>query len=173
MDVLLIVDMQEWTVSADQQHDLQGVVERTNRLAARVRSREGCVVFIQHDGAPGEEFEPFTSGWLVATSMQTDSADRYVRKTLCDSFYGTTLDATLFDLDVTRLLVAGWATEFCVDSTVRSAVSRGFAVVVAADCHTLHDRDHLSAEAVIEHHNWVWANLITRSSIHVVPEREI
>ena len=60
----------------------------------------------------------------------------------------------------TRLLIAGWATDLCVDATVRSAAALGYEVVVIADCHTVSDRPHLGAERVIEHHHWVWANLL-------------
>src|SRR5215471_12124283 len=60
-----------------------------------------------------------------------------------------------------RVLVTGWATDFCVDATVRSAVSIGHHVVVVGDGHTRSDRPHLDAPTVITHHNWVWSGLIT------------
>ncbi len=50
MDVLLVVDMQEGLLQGKPKHDLSGVIERINRLAARVRERGGCVLFVQHDG---------------------------------------------------------------------------------------------------------------------------
>jgi nicotinamidase-related amidase len=60
-----------------------------------------------------------------------------------------------------------------VDSTVRSAAALGFEVVVASDCHTVADRPHLGAERIIEHHEWVWRNLISHHSVRVVPSEEI
>ncbi|MCP4945633.1 MAG: isochorismatase family protein [Planctomycetaceae bacterium] len=53
MDALLVIDMQESLLLGHAKFDLQSVVERINRLAARVRSRGGCIVFVQHDGPPG------------------------------------------------------------------------------------------------------------------------
>ncbi len=60
-----------------------------------------------------------------------------------------------------RVFVTGWATDLCVDATVRSAVSNHHNVVVVTDAHTLNDRPHLDAASVIRHHHWVWGNLIT------------
>jgi nicotinamidase-related amidase len=37
MDALLVVDMQVGLLQGDPKHDLAGVVQRINRLAARVR----------------------------------------------------------------------------------------------------------------------------------------
>ena len=48
MDAMLIVDMQVGLLNGDPKHDLHGVIERINRLAARVRARSGRVIFIRH-----------------------------------------------------------------------------------------------------------------------------
>ena len=96
-----------------------------------------------------------------------------VRKTLNDAFAETDLQATLQRLAADRVVIAGWATDFCVDTTVRSAVSRRYNVVVASDGHTLADRPHLDAPSVIQHHNWVWSNLITTTSIRVMSAGEL
>jgi nicotinamidase-related amidase len=90
-----------------------------------------------------------------------------VEKTLNDPFAGTRLRAVLQELAPERVLVAGWATDFCVDATVRSAVSHDHHVVVVADGHTLSDRPHLSAAAVIAHHHFVWSGLITNRVVEI------
>jgi nicotinamidase-related amidase len=99
--------------------------------------------------------------------------DLVVQKTLNDAFAGTDLQAALETLAPRRVLVAGWATDFCVDATVRSAVSRNHHVVVVSDGHTLSDRPHLDAPDVIRHHNRVWSNLITKASIRVASARDL
>jgi nicotinamidase-related amidase len=72
-----------------------------------------------------------------------------------------------------RVLIAGWATDSCVDSTVRSAISRDYNVVVASDAHTLSDRPHLAATAIIGHHNWVWSDLLTNRSTRLATTDEL
>lgn len=33
-------------------------------------------------------------------------------------------------------------------------------ITLVKDCHTTGNRTHLKAKKVIEHHNWVWQNMI-------------
>jgi nicotinamidase-related amidase len=173
VDALLVVDMQEGLRLGAPKHDLAGVVTRINGLAVRVRKRGGVVFFVQHAGPAGDDFEPQSPGWHLLSAIETAPGDRIVAKALNDPFFKTTLQAELADLRPDRVLLAGWATDLCVDATVRSAASLGFAVIAVADCHTVSDRPHLSAERVIEHHHWIWANLIAPHPVRVVPHDEI
>ncbi|WP_202800490.1 isochorismatase family protein [Novosphingobium sp. Rr 2-17] len=60
-----------------------------------------------------------------------------------------------------ELIVTGCATDFCVDTTVRSALALGYKTIIPEDGHTTSDRPYLSAQKVIEHHNAIWANFIS------------
>jgi len=173
MDVLLVIDMQEGLLHGDPKRDLVRVVERINRLAERVRHRGGQVIFVQHAGPAGDGFEPLTRGWQLLSSIEVQPADRIVSKTLNDAFSETSLRSDLIELRPARVLVAGWATDLCVDASIRSAAALGFKVVAVADCHTVSDRPHLAAERVIEHHHWVWANLLAPHPVSVAREAEL
>jgi nicotinamidase-related amidase len=173
MDALIVIDMQVGLLSGPPKHDLPGVIGRINQLAGMVRERSGKVIWIQHCGRPDEDFEPGEPGWSFLPGMDRRPADIVVRKTLNDPFAGTDLQAVLSDIAPDRVLVAGWATDFCVDATVRSAVSKGYDVVAVADGHTLNDRPHLDARSVIRHHNWIWSELITNRSIRVASTAEL
>jgi nicotinamidase-related amidase len=173
MDALLVVDMQAGLLNGAPKHDLAGVVKRINQLGAFVRERSGRVIFIQHDGVKGGDFEPRTPGWALLPELRRDASDLVVHKNLNDAFAGTDLQARLQALAPNRVLITGWATDFCVDATVRSAVAHDHDVVAVADGHTLSDRPHLEATEVIRHHNWVWSELITRRSIKVAATDEL
>ncbi len=154
-------------------HDITQVAARINTLAASVRASDGAVVFVQHTDAAGTPFEPNTLSWEISATLDPQSADPRVQKSLNDAFAETNLAKTRHDLKARRLIVAGQATDFCVDTTIRSAVSRRIPLVVASDSHTLRDRPHLTAAQVIQHHNWVWANLYAPASIQVLPAAQI
>jgi nicotinamidase-related amidase len=159
MDAMLIVDMQVGLLSGDPKHDLPGVIERINRLAAKVRAASGTVIFVQHCGGAGDDFEPQTPGWALLPDLHRDRSDVVVRKTLNEPFTGSDLQAQLQDLAPDRVLITGWATDLCVDSTVRSAIANHHHVVVVADGHTLSNRPHLDAVSVIRHHHWGWSHV--------------
>ena len=69
---------------------------------------------------------------------------------------------------IDRLIITGWATDYCVDTTVRSALARGYPTVVPSDGHTAANRPHLPAEKIIEHHNAIWADFIAPGGPAVV-----
>jgi nicotinamidase-related amidase len=173
MDAMLIVDMQVGLLNGEPKHDLNGVIERINRLAAKVRENSGTVIFVQHCGGKGDDFEPQAPGWAFLPNLVRDSRDIVVRKELNDPFAGTDLQARLTEITPDRVLITGWATDLCVDATVRSAVENHHNVVVVADGHTLSDRPHLDAVSVIRHHHWVWSNLITQRSVKLASASEL
>jgi nicotinamidase-related amidase len=168
VDALIVVDMQVGLLSGAPKHDLLGVVDRINALSEPVRSQGGKVIWIRHCGKAGDGFEPHAPGWVFLPKLISSDEDIIVEKTLNDPYVGTSLSDTLARLRPQRVLVTGWATDLCVDATVRSTVSHNYPVVVVSDAHTLSDRPHLPATTVIAHHNWIWSSLITDRSVHVV-----
>jgi nicotinamidase-related amidase len=165
--------MQVGLLNGEPKHDLRGVMDRINRLAAKVREKSGKVIFVQHCGCKGDDFEPQTPGWEFLPELVRDPSDVVVQKNLNDPFAGTCLQARLEEIAPDRVLITGWATDFCVDATVRSAVTNHHNVVVVADGHTLSDRPHLDAISVIRHHNWIWSNLITQRSVKLASASEL
>lgn len=158
---LIIIDMQIGSFTPmSARHDTEGLVERLNGLAARVREDAGIVVFVRHDGPEGDPHHPDLPGWHLLPGLEVKDSDQIVAKTACDSFLGTELQDVLTEHDAERLIVTGCATDYCVDTTVRSALARGYRTVAPSDGHTTADRPHLSALQIIAHHNAIWADFI-------------
>ncbi|WP_236574326.1 isochorismatase family protein [Hydrogenophaga sp. PBL-H3] len=82
-----------------------------------------------------------------------------VRKTTPDAFQGTDLDALLNAHGVTRLIVCGMRSEFCVDTTTRRALALGYPVTLVADAHTSAGNAVLTSRQVIDHHNATLTNV--------------
>ena len=93
---LLVIDMQRGLFEPpDARYDRDGTVRRINRLAEAVREAKGLVVFIQHEGAKGDLFEPNTPGWEFLSELEPRESDLVVAKRACDSFYQTGLSNLL------------------------------------------------------------------------------
>jgi nicotinamidase-related amidase len=86
--------------------------------------------------------------------------DTVVHKRSCDAFLDTTLEQVLRESGIDRLIITGCATDYCVDTTVRAALARGWPTIVPSDGHTTADRPHLSATQIIAHHNAIWADFL-------------
>lgn len=56
-----------------------------------------------------------------------------ITKHLPGAFTGTTLEESLRARGIERLIVSGFMTQMCVDTTTREAAHRGFKVTVLAD----------------------------------------
>ena len=169
---LLVIDIQcGWYCATPGPHDPDGTLARINVLIDRARSAGRPVLFVQHAESP--EYEPGTPGWELHPGLHHQPDDPVIAKTTCDAFHGTTLGDELRRHGIGTLVVCGAATEFCVDTTIRRAVSEGYGVVVAADAHTTKDRPILSAAQIIAHHNWVWAELSAPHPPVVVPAAAI
>jgi nicotinamidase-related amidase len=95
----------------------------------------------------------------LPNSLNQDQSDFYVRKTTPDSFLKTDLLQILKNRAVTELIVCGYATEFCVDTTIRSAAAKGFQITLVSDTHTTHDKPHAPAVFIIQHHNATLPNI--------------
>lgn len=155
MNALLVIDMQiSWFETP--RHDKDGVITRVNQLIDAMRQSGGSVVFIRHADA---DAMPDSPGFQIEPSLHYQPDDIIFDKTACDSFADTALLPWLQQLGMQNLYLCGLATEFCVDTTLRAALSRGFNVVALSDAHTTANRPHLKAIQIIEHHNWVWANM--------------
>ncbi len=158
---LIIIDMQVGSFTDETpRHDADGLVARLNSLAERVRQSGALVIFIRHDGPVGDPHHPSQPGWHILPDLNVLPGDEIVAKTACDAFLDTPLEDVLRAHDVNRLIVTGCATDFCVDTTVRSALGRGYQTIAPGDGHTTADRPYLSARRIIEHHNAVWADFI-------------
>jgi nicotinamidase-related amidase len=85
--------------------------------------------------------------------LHVQPADTRICKTTPDSFLRTELAEQLARWCTSRLIICGYASEFCVDTTARRALALGWSVTLAADAHTTHDKPHLSAAQIRAHHN--------------------
>jgi nicotinamidase-related amidase len=167
-DALIVIDMQRGSfVDAPAKHDAAGLIGRLNRLATAVRGAGGSVVFVQHDGPFGDPHHPSLPGWRILEDLDVRVEDQIVRKRSCDAFLDTNLEALLQSRGIDRLIITGCATDYCVDTTVRSALAR-YPTIVPADGHTTSDRPHLPAPKIIEHHNAIWSDFIAPKGSAVV-----
>jgi len=150
---VIVIDVQRGMFDEEPRPDQANeVVDRINAMTASAREANVPVIFVQHELQSG--FLAFGSlSWDLEQRLHVEAGDHKIRKTTPDSFLRTELGETLAALGVGQLVVCGYATEFCVDTTVRRAAALGYEVIIAADAHTTHDKAHASADQIRIHHN--------------------
>jgi nicotinamidase-related amidase len=156
---ILVIDVQQGLCEGpDAAHDCPGTIERINVATHRAREAGVPVFFIQHESNAGY-LEHGSREWQLASDLQVNAGDRKIRKTTPDSFLRTDLHEALQILGVTRLVVCGMHTEFCVDTTTRKALALGYPVVLVSDAHTSAGNAAIGALQVIAHHNATLTNI--------------
>lgn len=158
---LLIIDVQQAILrglgAPDRQPildaALDGVAARLQSLQAKARAASCPVVIVQHDGPETHRLALGSTGWALQLEVAPVLGDFVVHKTACDSFLETGLLDVLTDAGVTHLVIGGCMTQFCIDTTVRRAISLNFNVTLIADGHTTADTADLTFSQIIAHHN--------------------
>jgi len=170
---LLIIDMQKGSfTSKTPRFDTKGVLTRINRLAKLFRGLDFPVIFIQHDGNGTGEFEKNSEEWELLDELEVNPNDILIDKYANDVFYKSKLQSKLIKLKTQELYITGCATDFCVESTIQSALTKDYNLTVVEGGHTTGERPHLKAVKVIEHYNWVWQNMIPTKGKIVVKNLE-
>lgn len=135
---LVVIDAQQEYFAPDGRLPLpEGprAVERIARALAWAR-RVGVPVFhvVHESRRPGATlFAPGSPGLAIHPMAGPAPGEPVVQKHLPGAFTGTDLEALLRARGVTRLVLAGFMTQMCVDTTARQAAHLGFRVTVLAD----------------------------------------
>ncbi len=153
---LLIIDMQVCHFPPDGlPYCAQEVVEIDRGLIDRARAQGVPVIFVQHCGGQGGDYEPGTPGWQIHPLLAPRESETVVRKWHPDSFQDTDLRAVLITMGIDKLIVAGMQSEMCIDTTVRRAYGLGYDVELVSDGHTTWSSAVMTAEHIVAHHNQV------------------
>lgn len=174
MKALLIVDMQKVSFTPKTpRFDAENVIVRINTLSELFRVNGLPVIFIQHNGRKQNFCAPGSKEWEILDELIRKPGDQVISKEANDAFYQTQLHQFLQMNHINELVITGCATDFCVDATVKSALTHDYNVTIIADAHTTADRPFLEAVKVIDYFNWLWADLIpTEGKVKVVTSSE-
>jgi streptothricin hydrolase len=144
VQAVIVVDMQRGLLTGPEAvADAAALTARVEELIRRATDAGALVVQLQNDGASGQVDEPGKPGWELALSGGT-----VIRKSTDDGFADTPLAELLAHRQVRRMALCGVLSEMCVSATARSALARGFRVVLPRDGHRTYDLDDIPAAVV-------------------------
>jgi len=179
--VLVVIDVQcgivndpSLTRKKEINQAFDNTVLRIRSLLDRARAAHAPVIFVQHDGVPGHRLETNTPGWAIRPEISPRPEEPVIHKRSPDAFFETRLQEELSARKAKQLVIAGCMTQYCVDTSVRRAVSLGYDVVLAADGHATADTPALRFEQIIAHHNSVLNGFDAGDhEVRVVPSSKI
>ena len=152
---LVVVDMQNGVVEGA--HERDAVVANVAGLVSKARSAGTPVVWVQHSD---EHLARGSEDWRIVRELSPDETEPVVEKHFSDAFEDSTMEPTLANLGVGRLLVAGAQTDECIRGTLHGALVRGYDTTLVSDAHTTEDLTAWGAPPpaqVIAHTNLYWS----------------
>jgi len=90
------------------------------------------IIMVQHT-AKAKAFVKGTEGWELHESVKNIKASHTIEKTMASSFVGTDLEAWLRKNYIDTVVISGYMTQHCCDTTARYAHHLGFNVEFLSD----------------------------------------
>jgi nicotinamidase-related amidase len=130
---LVLIDCQNtYTQGIMELEGVQAALEQTAELLDRARSAGIPVIHIQHSDGPGSLYDIEGESGAIVASVAPREGEPVVVKQFPNSFVRTDLDDRLKGLGASNLVLAGFMTHMCVNSTARGAFNLGYAPTVVA-----------------------------------------
>ena len=130
---LILIDCQNtYTSGVMELEGVQTALDEAARLLDRARSAGIPVIHIQHDDGPGSLYDVSAHSGAIVDRVAPREGEQVVVKNYPNSFVATDLDARLKALGAQNLVIAGFMTHMCVNSTARGAFNLGYAPTVVA-----------------------------------------
>lgn len=154
---LLVVDAQVGVLSTI--WESKRVIGNLEKLVGKARTAGVPVIWVQH--SDDDELKYGSQNWKLAPNFVPTTAEIVIHKKYNSSFASTDLDQRLKALGVSRIVLAGALTNWCIRSTAYAAVDRGYNLALVSDAHSteslkLPDGKTVLAESIVADLNAVF-----------------
>jgi len=130
---LTLIDCQNtYTTGVMELDGVQAALDEAATLLERARVAGVPVIHIQHDEGPGSPYDVRAEIGAIVDRVAPRGGEPVVVKNYPNSFVLTDLDQLLKQRAVKNLVLAGFMTHMCVNSTARGAFNLGYAPTVVA-----------------------------------------
>ncbi len=102
------------------------------RLLARARELKIPVIHIQHDAGVGSPYDVSAEIGAICDEVAPIAGEPVITKNYPNSFVATDLDQQLKALGIKNIVLAGFMTHMCINSTAHGGFNLGYAVTVVA-----------------------------------------
>jgi nicotinamidase-related amidase len=102
------------------------------RLLARARELKIPVIHIQHDAGVGSPYDVTTEIGAICDEVAPIAGESVITKNYPNAFVATALDQQLKALGIKNIVLAGFMTHMCINSTAHGAFNLGYFVTVVA-----------------------------------------
>jgi len=128
---LIMIDCQNtYTEGVMALDGVEAALDEAAELLERARSAGIPIIHFQHDGGEGTPYDVNARIGAIVDRVAAREGETVMTKQFPDCFVGIDLDERLAAAGATNLVLAGFMTHMCVNSTARGAFSHGYAPTV-------------------------------------------
>lgn len=91
------------------------------------------IIVVQHTALSGNTFVKDTEEWNIHPKVLEKAYDYIIEKNKPSSFYNTDLKKILKKENVDEIVISGYMTQMCCDTTAREAFHKGYSVEFLSD----------------------------------------
>lgn len=130
---LVLIDCQNtYTQGVMELEGVQAALDEAAALLDRARSAGIPIIHVQHSDGPGSLYDIEGESGAIVTRVAPRDGEAVVTKQYPNSFVETDFDDKLKAVGAGNLVIAGFMTHMCVNSTARGAFNAGYAPTVVA-----------------------------------------
>ena len=135
---LIMVDCQNtYRHGIMQLTNVEAAILEAQKLLQMARDLKIPIIHIQHDAGVGSPYDVTAEIGQISAEVAPKNGENVITKNYPNAFIATPLEAQLKALGITNLVLAGFMTHMCINSTARGAFNLGFKpTVVASACAT-------------------------------------
>jgi len=130
---LILVDIQNtYREGIMQLVDVEPAVQEAQRLLEAARAAGAPIFHIRHDAGPGSPYDVTAAIGQISDEVAPHDGEPVITKHYPNSFHQTDLEQRLREKNISNVIIAGFMTHVCINSTTRGAFNLGFAPTVIA-----------------------------------------
>jgi nicotinamidase-related amidase len=130
---LVLIDCQNtYTQGVMELEGVQAALDEAAALLDRARTAGIPIIHVQHSDGPGSLYDIEGESGAIVTRVAPRDGEAVVTKQYPNSFVETDFDDKLKAVGASNLVIAGFMTHMCVNSTARGAFNAGYAPTVVA-----------------------------------------
>ena len=161
---LLVIDVQQALVD-EHPARMDEFLLNIGMLIGAAHQGKTEVIYVRHDGGAGDSLAFGSTGWHLERSLSPRADERIFDKRFRSAFLKTGLQKYLQEREITRLIICGMQTEYCITTSVTVAFELGFEVLIPSGATTTYSNPFISGEKLVNYYErMIWtdplANLI-------------
>lgn len=131
---LLVIDVQnEYFTGKLKVTYPKNSIENILKAMDYAKENNMIIILVQHTADSGITFIKSSVEWEIHPKILKQHYDYHIEKTKPSSFYNTKLDDILEKENVKGIVISGYMTQMCCDTTAREAFHKGYQVEFLSD----------------------------------------